>query len=40
MTRRPLRVMNAAVIDWFHLDLSASDHKPVLATYELVGGGS
>ncbi len=33
--RGPLRPMNAEVVDFFHEDFAPSDHKPIIATYEL-----
>lgn len=34
MSRGGLRVLNAEVLDYYAGDLAASDHKPVLATFE------
>jgi endonuclease/exonuclease/phosphatase family metal-dependent hydrolase len=34
MHRGALRCLGAEVVDYFHGDLSPSDHKPVIATYE------
>lgn len=33
--RGPVRAMTAEVVDFWHGDLAPSDHKPVLATYEI-----
>jgi len=35
MHRGPIRPINAEVIDFYHVDLAPSDHKPILATYAL-----